>query len=286
MIVRSLSSLLILDLLFAGPVLIVSSFSPTLRSSNRLFTAHQLRSTSKLFSTTESDSEVKTPSDDDDSHDDEVLKRGILSGLQHFADEFVDAPAVLDSNAKDKAPPPMAELDIDLIDEDFVLVGGKSAMEKDEALKMMSSELSIWKNLRKKPLKTETGLPLGIILQRTWDTVEDVWAHIRRIPFEKGWVELSEEAEVTRKTVVVLGSGWAAHALMKVSDCQKLRLIVVSPSNHFVSVETNVSFNTAPSVRKTLAHMQYSSSSHSYISCRYSPPCWHPPPSELSSIGQ
>mmetsp|Transcript_19616 Transcript_19616/g.43666 ORF Transcript_19616/g.43666 Transcript_19616/m.43666 type:complete len:690 (-) Transcript_19616:119-2188(-) len=234
MIARSLSSILILDLLLAGPVLIVSSFSPTLHISNRLFTAHQQRSASMFFSTTESDSEVKTSSgDDDDSHDDEVLKRGILAGLEQFADEFVDAE-VLESAAKAQSPPPTAELDVDLVDADFVLVGGKSAMEKDEALKMISSELSIWKNLRKKPLKAETGLPLGIILQRTWDTVEDVWAHVRRIPFEKGWVELSEEAEVTRKTVVVLGSGWAAHALMKVSDCQKLRLIVVSPSNHFV----------------------------------------------------
>ena len=31
-----------------------------------------------------------------------------------------------------------------------------------------------------------------------------------------------------------MGSGWAAHALMKVANCNKLRIIVVSPSNHFV----------------------------------------------------
>lgn len=31
-----------------------------------------------------------------------------------------------------------------------------------------------------------------------------------------------------------LSSGWAAHALMKVANCNKLRIIVVSPSNHFV----------------------------------------------------
>lgn len=29
-------------------------------------------------------------------------------------------------------------------------------------------------------------------------------------------------------------SGWGAHALMKVANCNKLRIIVVSPSNHFV----------------------------------------------------
>ena len=31
-----------------------------------------------------------------------------------------------------------------------------------------------------------------------------------------------------------LGSGWAAHAILKVADTYKLRLIVVSPTNHFV----------------------------------------------------
>jgi hypothetical protein len=30
------------------------------------------------------------------------------------------------------------------------------------------------------------------------------------------------------------GSGWAAHAILKVTDTYRLRLIVVSPTNHFV----------------------------------------------------
>ena len=43
-------------------------------------------------------------------------------------------------------------------------------------------------------------------------------------------------ADKERQTVVVLGSGWAAHAFLKVADPYKLRMIVVSPSNHFVFV--------------------------------------------------
>ena len=284
MIVQNLSSLLILLFLFVDHVL-VNSFPPSILHRNRPFPAP---STSKLLSTTESDSVAKTSSDDDSNNDEELTK-----GLEKFAEDFVDIEVVT-SNAEDQAPPSTAELDTDMADEDFVLVGGKSTMEKDELLKMVSSELSIWKNLRKDPLKTQTGLPLSIILQRTWDTVEDVWAHVRRIPFEKGWVELSDEAEVTRKTVVVLGSGWAAHALMKVSDCQKLRLIVISPSNHFVSGEDTCIHRScaAPSYHMfivpflNLSH----SNTHTHISfsntCffRFSPLCWHPLPLEQSNI--
>lgn len=215
-----LSTLLVL---FAGPLLGGTSFSPT---ATRPIVRIPRQSKVKLLSTTESDADIKPPS----SNDDEALKRGILAGLDQFAKD----EGIIDAEAQEAPPPLMAELGLDLFDQDFVLVGGKAAMERDEALKMVSSELSIWTNLRKQSLEAETGLPLSIILQRTWDTMEDVWQHLRRIPFEKGWVELSEEAEVTRKTVVVLGSGWAAHALMKVADCQKLRLIVISPSNHFV----------------------------------------------------
>jgi hypothetical protein len=119
----------------------------------------------------------------------------------------------------------------EFVDEDFVLTS-KSQAENDQALNMLTSELSIWKNLRKS--REIEGLPIDIILQRTWDTVEDVWQHLRRIPLEQGWAELSPESDSTRKTIVVLGSGWASHALLKVADCQKLRLIVISPTNHFV----------------------------------------------------
>ena len=196
--------------------------------------AKRAHSTAPLYSTTESDVNNKASPSDENNHDrdgnDGNFHRDILTDLDKFASELSGNDK--DNNDKDEV---MKELDIDLSDEDFVLVGGgRAAMERDDALTMVSSEVSIWTNLRKKSLTPKKGLPIDVILQRTWDTVEDVWAHLRRIPFEKGWTELSDEAEATRKTVVVLGSGWASHALSKVADCQKIRLIVVSPSNHFV----------------------------------------------------
>lgn len=64
------------------------------------------------------------------------------------------------------------------------------------------------------------------------DTFEDIFVHLRRIPYDKGWWEPPKD--LPRRTIVVLGSGWAAHALLKVADCFKVKVIVVSPSNHFV----------------------------------------------------
>ncbi|KAI2508997.1 pyridine nucleotide-disulfide oxidoreductase [Fragilaria crotonensis] len=66
------------------------------------------------------------------------------------------------------------------------------------------------------------------------DTIEDAVLHARRIPYDLGWVLADSKDDAHRKTIVVLGSGWAAHAILKVADTYKLRLIVVSPTNHFV----------------------------------------------------
>jgi len=144
------------------------------------------------------------------------------------------AEADLISKLESHCPDENTELNQkEYLDEDFVLTS-ENEVKIDPALKLLSSEVSIWKNLRYTAQNDNIALPLDIILQRTWDTVEDIWQHLRRIPQEKGWTELSSESESTRKTIVVLGSGWGAHALLKVADCQKLRLIVVSPSNHFV----------------------------------------------------
>jgi len=79
--------------------------------------------------------------------------------------------------------------------------------------------------------------PLGTIYDRTLDTVEDAIVHARRIPYDWGWIDESKAAgadDDKLETVVVLGSGWAAHALLKVADTYKLRIVVVSPTNHFV----------------------------------------------------
>jgi hypothetical protein len=176
-----------------------------------------------LFSTAEqSDTDTNKKSEVDTKQD--WLESDLLAEIHNFQET---------STADRNAVHPMMEPEMQLLDEDFVLTT-KSEIENDPTLNLLSSELAVWKHLRKIPPRGNSGLPLDIILQRTWDTVEDIWQHLRRIPFEKGGDELSSESQLTRKTVVVLGSGWGSHALLKVADCQKLRIIVVSPINHFV----------------------------------------------------
>ncbi|KAL3918313.1 MAG: hypothetical protein SGILL_004299 [Bacillariaceae sp.] len=132
------------------------------------------------------------------------------------------------------------EYDVEVSSESLALTSDKD-IKDDEVLKILSSELGVQHLLRNTDLKRlkdkvpdSSKLPLDVLLQRTLDTFEDVAVHLRRVPFEKGGQHLTTEEAETRRTVVVLGSGWAAHALMKVVDCRKIRLIVVSPSNHFV----------------------------------------------------
>lgn len=77
--------------------------------------------------------------------------------------------------------------------------------------------------------------PVGALVERTLDTVEDIYLHLKRLPYEYGWLNpVPENAFDERETVVVLGTGWASHALLKTIDPYKIRVIVVSPSNHFV----------------------------------------------------
>jgi hypothetical protein len=79
------------------------------------------------------------------------------------------------------------------------------------------------------------GLPLDTIWSRSLDTVEDALRLATRLPVEKGWIERPPMPEdETCPSLVVLGSGWAAHALLKIVDTTKTRLTVISPSNHFV----------------------------------------------------
>jgi NADH dehydrogenase FAD-containing subunit len=100
----------------------------------------------------------------------------------------------------------------------------------DRYLKLLSTEVGV-KKLLGLPTKPAV-LPIDVLLGRTLDTVEDVVTHVRRIPYDWGWVEAPMERK--QKTVVVLGSGWAAHAIMKVANTYDIRMIVVSPVNHFV----------------------------------------------------
>jgi hypothetical protein len=60
-------------------------------------------------------------------------------------------------------------------------------------------------------IKLESTLnALGLLTEKALDTCEDIYLHIRRL------VPLVPSASGIRKKVLVLGSGWSAHAFLKV----------------------------------------------------------------------
>ncbi|KAG7367357.1 FAD-dependent pyridine nucleotide-disulfide oxidoreductase [Nitzschia inconspicua] len=134
------------------------------------------------------------------------------------------------------------ESNVKRMKEDLVITNDED-FKNDKIMKLMRSEVGVKEVLQRSEFETWKGasflpdssnLPLDVLMERTLDTFEDVAVHLRRIPYENGGQLLTKEEDATRKTVVVLGSGWAAHALMKVVDCRKIRLVIVSPVNHFV----------------------------------------------------
>ena len=79
---------------------------------------------------------------------------------------------------------------------------------------------------------------LDTLINRGLDTVEDAWLLARRVTADYvdpiDCLESWEDPEDTRPRLLVIGSGWAAHALVKIVDADLYRLLVVSPRNFFL----------------------------------------------------
>ena len=70
------------------------------------------------------------------------------------------------------------------------------------------------------------------LVERVLDTFEDAAMHLSRLGEDP--VEAAAAVDDGRPTLLILGSGWASHALIKVVDASLYRVVVVSPRNHFV----------------------------------------------------
>lgn len=112
----------------------------------------------------------------------------------------------------------------------------------DPIMQIVSSEIGVRNFVQTiaKPgndIPNSSHIPFDLLVSRGVDTVEDIALHLARIPYSNGRtddLDSDNKMDQKRKTVVILGSGWAAHAFIKVADSSKLRMIVVSPANHFV----------------------------------------------------
>lgn len=113
--------------------------------------------------------------------------------------------------------------------------------EQEAFLNMVSSEIQVKKLLGQNTIPI-TEIPVGTALSRTVDTLEDIAVLARRWPYKNGWTdmpdfqELEQQGKKKRPTIVVLGTGWAANSFSKVACTYDLKLIIVSPVNHFVRI--------------------------------------------------
>jgi hypothetical protein len=105
----------------------------------------------------------------------------------------------------------------------------------DRYLKMLSTEVQVKMLTGENPYAL-TDIPLQVMIQRFLDNVEDsVQKNNGKV---KGQSKLrGKDAPPVdtnaRPTVAVLGTGWAAHAFIKLASTYDLRIVVVSPVNHF-----------------------------------------------------
>jgi len=104
---------------------------------------------------------------------------------------------------------------------------------EDQYLAMLSSEITYKKLLNQSPYSI-VDIEFPVLLQRALDNLED--GTQKNNGKFKGQSKLRRERlpKEERKTVVVLGTGWASHAFVKLASTYDLRIVVVSPVNHFV----------------------------------------------------
>ncbi|EFJ45820.1 hypothetical protein VOLCADRAFT_105834 [Volvox carteri f. nagariensis] len=85
----------------------------------------------------------------------------------------------------------------------------------------------------------------AVALDNLLDSVVDIGRHLRRMNVESDLPAQQEQLvpggngrmrlrSSTKPVVLVLGSGWGAHSLIKVIDTDMYDVVVVSPRNHFV----------------------------------------------------
>ena len=105
---------------------------------------------------------------------------------------------------------------------------------EDRFLKMVSTEIDV-KNLIGENPYAITDIPVGVIVGRILDSLEDIGQKNNGKFKGQSRLRWSDTPAEERPTVVVLGTGWGAHAFIKAASTYDLRIVVVSPVNHFVS---------------------------------------------------
>ena len=87
------------------------------------------------------------------------------------------------------------------------------------------------------PTAHEQDLP-KILVEKAFDTFEDAFLHTRRLfvpyynTYKKSWNDTNYEDK--RPVMIVIGSGWASHSLLKIIEAESYRVICISPRPYFI----------------------------------------------------
>jgi len=119
------------------------------------------------------------------------------------------------------------------MDDDSIIEDDNDQTDGDRYLKMVSSEVQVKRLIGQNPYAL-TDLPFRILIERVLDQWEDETQLINGKKSGQARFRAQFEPKQSRPTVVVLGTGWAAHAFCKLASTYDLRIVVVSPVNHFV----------------------------------------------------
>eukprot|EP00980_Cylindrotheca_fusiformis_P008547 scaffold1813_cov109-Cylindrotheca_fusiformis.AAC.5 len=99
---------------------------------------------------------------------------------------------------------------------------------EDEFLKMLSTEVQYKKLLGQNPYAL-TDIELPVLIQRVLDNIEDATQKNNGKLKGQDRLKGQKKPKDERKTVLVLGTGWAAHAFIKLASTYDLRIVVFTP---------------------------------------------------------
>jgi hypothetical protein len=175
--------------------------------------------------------------DNDDINDDtsswfpmtDSLLEDYINSRQMEMEELQDA-----ATSQDEATtiPTSTEILLDSLKPDPIDTVTSQDIE-EQFLRMVSNEVEYKQLLGQSPYAL-TDIKFPVLLQRFLDNIED--SSQKNNGKIKGQSKLRgrDKPRDERKTVVVLGTGWASHAFIKLASTYDLRIVVVSPVNHFV----------------------------------------------------
>mmetsp|Transcript_47135 Transcript_47135/g.57021 ORF Transcript_47135/g.57021 Transcript_47135/m.57021 type:complete len:473 (-) Transcript_47135:1285-2703(-) len=105
--------------------------------------------------------------------------------------------------------------------------------EEERFLRMVSNEVQYKRLIGQNPYAIGD-IKWPVLRQRLLDNLEDSTQKTNGKLKGQSKLRGKDAPREERKTVVVLGTGWASHAFVKLASTYDLRIVVVSPVNHFV----------------------------------------------------